>query len=71
MILFTEKYWSLLNRRCSPDVCQKLVEQEIDFETFIMLSKAEFISLGISRSDASILKLVQHILKEQLLDLSV
>nr|CRZ25734.1 Bm10874 [Brugia malayi] len=63
---YENKYWDLLNRRCSPDMCQKLEEQEIDYETFLLLTRAEFISLGINRSDAAILSTIQKILKEEL-----
>lgn len=47
-------------------MCQKLEEQEVDYETFLMLTKAEFISFGINRSDAGILSSIQKILKEEL-----
>ncbi|KAK6101175.1 Ankyrin repeats (3 copies) family protein [Brugia pahangi] len=63
---YEKKYWDLLNRRCSPDMCQKLEEQEIDYETFLLLTRTEFISLGINRSDAAILSTIQKILKEEL-----
>uniref|UniRef100_A0A915PFQ0 SAM domain-containing protein n=1 Tax=Setaria digitata TaxID=48799 RepID=A0A915PFQ0_9BILA len=62
---YEKEYWNLLNRRCSPDVCQKLEEQEVDCETFLMLTKKEFISFGINRSDAGVLISIQKILKEE------
>uniref|UniRef100_A0A0R3RJC3 ANK_REP_REGION domain-containing protein n=1 Tax=Elaeophora elaphi TaxID=1147741 RepID=A0A0R3RJC3_9BILA len=63
---YEKKYWDLLNKRCSPDMCQKLEEQEVDYETFLMLTKSEFISFGINRSDARILCNIQKILKNEL-----
>ncbi|MCP9259242.1 hypothetical protein DINM_002202 [Dirofilaria immitis] len=63
---YEKKYRDIMNKRCSPDVCQKLAEQEIDYETFLILTKAEFISLGINRSDAGILIYIQKMLKEEL-----
>ncbi|VDK67889.1 unnamed protein product [Litomosoides sigmodontis] len=63
---YEEKYRDLLDRRCSPDMCQKLEEQEVDCETFLMLTEAEFISFGINPSDARILSSIQKILKEEL-----
>ncbi|KAL4002899.1 Ankyrin repeats (3 copies) family protein [Acanthocheilonema viteae] len=63
---YEKKYWDFLNRRCSPHMCQKLEEQEVDCETFLMLTKAEFISFGINRSDARILSSIQKMLKEEL-----
>lgn len=47
-------------------MCRKLEEQEVDYETFLMLSKAEFISFGINRSDACVLISIQKMLKEEL-----
>ncbi|VDN04405.1 unnamed protein product [Thelazia callipaeda] len=63
---YEEKYWNLLSRRCSPAVCLKLQQQEVDYETFLMLTKAEFISFGINRSDANILGNLQKKLREEL-----
>ncbi|KAM3723815.1 Ankyrin repeat and SAM domain-containing protein [Dirofilaria immitis] len=63
---YEKKYRDIMNKRCSPDVCQKLAEQEIDYETFLILTKAEFISFGINRSDAGILIYIQKMLKEEL-----
>ncbi|EFO22424.1 hypothetical protein LOAG_06059 [Loa loa] len=47
-------------------MCRKLEEQEIDYETFLMLTKTEFISFGINRTDAGILSSIQKMLEEEL-----
>uniref|UniRef100_A0A2K6WI56 SAM domain-containing protein n=1 Tax=Onchocerca volvulus TaxID=6282 RepID=A0A2K6WI56_ONCVO len=63
---FEEKYWDILNKKCPPYVCQKLQEQDIDYETFLMLTKAEFISFGINLFDTNILLCIQKVLEEEL-----
>ncbi|OZC11557.1 ankyrin repeat protein [Onchocerca flexuosa] len=63
---YEEKYWDILNKKCPPYVCQKLQEQDIDYETFLMLTKTEFISFGISLFDTNILICIQKVLEKEL-----